>query len=258
MTGRRTRNPVYRRIHISTTKYFTIMKKVNLSPLLIFLAFSSIMALSSCSNILTAKFEDDSIGSLPDKTLPGSPTGDALSYVPEIETQLKVISSLSHPAEKSLEYTSVPPSANISGHTAWLGFKAKSTDFSKPVTFLWTAQKHFNNGGPNLYIDCSDGSGIVAARIKIMNNGDVILVNDIVTDAGNNVGNIPNDESHTFLVTVDLPNHVYNLSILKGSGNITKNGHSLLMDNVSLYHNPANPSVSFKYDPFFPVPAICD
>ncbi len=226
------------------------MKNVTLSTLTLSIVLIPILALTSCTNKLTAKFESDTIGSLPDKTLPGSPTGDAITYISEIETQLKVIATISHPSEKSLEYKSVAPSGSVSGHSSWLGFNAVSTNFAKPVTFLWTAQKNFNSGGPDLYIDCSDGSGIVAARILILSNGHVILVNNIATNAGDDVGVIPNNESHTFMVTVDLPNSVYNISVLKTAGNITVNGHTLLTTNIASYHNPANPTVSFKFDPF--------
>jgi len=37
---------------------------------------------------------------LPDKTLPGNPTGDELNYIGEIETQLEVIGSPSDPEKK--------------------------------------------------------------------------------------------------------------------------------------------------------------
>ena len=229
------------------------MKKLNRSNQLFILASIILLPVifTSCSNKLTATFESDSIGALPDKTLLGNPTGDAISYIPEIETQLEVIVSPTDPSEKALQYESVSPSGSTSGHSSWLGFRAVSTDFAKPVTFMWTARKNFTIGGPDLYIDCSDGSGIVAARIKILNNGDVILVDDIVSDNGTNIGTLPNNQKHTFMVTVDLPNEVYNISILRSSeGNLTNNGHALLTENVLTYHNPANPTVSFKYGIF--------
>jgi hypothetical protein len=224
--------------------------KPNSVNLLIVTSLLFLGLLSSCTNKLTAKFESDTLGSLPDKTLPGSPSGDAISYAAEIETQLEVIASPSNSAQKSLEYKSVAPSGSIGGHSSWLGFRATSTNFAKAITFVWTAQKNFNVGGPDLYIDCSDGSGVVAARIVLRKNGDVFLVDDIAANTGNNIGSIPNNETHTFLVTVDLPNEIYNISVIKSSGNISNNGHALLTENVALYHNPANPSVSFKYDYF--------
>jgi hypothetical protein len=61
----------------------------------------SMLFVSGCTSKLSATFESDVIGNLPDKKLPGSPAGDAISYVPEIETQLKVIATLSHPSKKS-------------------------------------------------------------------------------------------------------------------------------------------------------------
>ncbi|QQS50114.1 MAG: hypothetical protein IPM71_10970 [Bacteroidota bacterium] len=228
------------------------MKTTSQPGLAILLAGSFFVSVlfTSCTSMLSAKFESDTIGSLPDKTLPGNPTGDAMTYVPEIETQLEVIATPANPAQKSLEYKSVSPSGSVGGHSSWLGFRAKSTNFSKAITFVWSAKKEFNTTGPDLYIDCSDGSGVVAARIKILANGDVKLVENIATDDGTLVGTIPNGEVHTFMVTVDLPNEKYNLSVLKTSGNITITDHALLNENITLYHNPANPAVSFKYDTY--------
>ncbi len=236
---------------VTSFKTNALMKKM-LRPRTALLLTSVILSLlfTSCTNKLTATFESDTIGSDPNKTLPGSPSGDAMSYVAEIENQLDVVATVSHPSEKSVEYKSVSPSGPISGHNAWLGFNAKSTDFAKPVTFLWTATKNFHSGGPALYIDCSDGSGVVAARLKIENNGDLILVEDILAGTGTNIGNIPNNESHSFLVTVDLSHAQYSISVLKSSGNLIKNGHSLLTSNVASYHNPAHPSVSFSFESF--------
>lgn len=210
----------------------------------------SLLLFTACDDMLTAKFESDSTGNLPDKSLPGNPSGDEMTYASVIETQLEVVATPTASAQKSVEYSSVPPSGPISGHSSWVGFKAKSTNFAKPITFTWTAQKSFNSGGADLYIDCSDGSGVVAARIKVLANGDVKLVNNIATDAGNIIGNIPNGERHTFLVTVDLPDEEYNISVIKSSGNLVQNGNGLLTENVALYHNPARPTVSFKFDPF--------
>jgi hypothetical protein len=229
-----------------------VMKNSNRSHLVILVVASLMLTalFSGCTGILKATFENDTLGALPDKSLPGNPTGDAISYATEIETQLEVVSTPSNATNKSLRYQSVPLSGSIGGHGSWLGFRGKSTNFAKPVTFIWTAQKIFNASGSDLNIDCSDGSGVVAARIKILKTGDVILVNDIASGTGANVGSIPNNEVHTFMVTVDLPNEVYNISVLKPSGNIVSNGNTLLTENISLFHNPANPSASFRYDVF--------
>jgi len=229
-----------------------VMKNSNQSHLVL-LVVTSLMFIglfSGCTGILKATFQNDTIGALPDKTLPGNPTGDAISYAAEIETQLEVVATPSDAAKKSLRYQSVPVSGSIGGHGSWLGFRGKSTNFAKPVTFIWTAQKIFNASGSDLNIDCSDGSGVVAARIRILKTGDVILVDDIATGKGTNIGSIPNNERHTFMLTVDLPNEVYNISVLKPSGNIVNNGNTLLTENTALFHNPANPSVSFRYDVF--------
>jgi hypothetical protein len=242
---------IYYRSELLSTTNLKSMKKIRFN--IVILLNSGILllfVLSGCTNKLTAKFESDPIDGLPNKTLPGNPSGDALNYVSELETQLKIIATPSKPSSKSLEYRSVSPSGDVPASNLWINFSAQSTNFAKPITFLWSAQKVFNSGGSHMLIDCTDGSATIAARIRIENNGNVILINDLLTGNGDNIGTIPNNEDHTFLIRVDLANGVYNVSILKESGNLSRNGHALLTEDVLLFHNPANPTVSFRYEEF--------
>lgn len=207
----------------------------------------AILLLSNCSSLLTAKFESDPIGSDPDKTLPGNPTGDEITYANEISNQLEIIVTPGKPSEKSLSINNVAPTGSISGHSDWLGFKSKSTNFSNPITFTWTGVQTFLSSAPYLLVDISDGSGVVAARLKFQGNGDVILVDDIVSGNGLNVGSINSGERYSVLLTVRLADKKYNISILKPSGDIVVNNHTILTDDITIYHNPARPTVSFKF-----------
>jgi len=215
---------------------------ISISLVLLLLTFAN------CTSLLTAKFESDTVGNLPNKTLPGNPSGDEITYVSGIEGQLEVVASPASGSSKALEYKGTSISGDVSGHSAWLGFKAKSSNFAKPVTFFWSARRSFPSSGANLIIDISDGSGVVAARIRLSHDGTVRLITNIVTSDGNDIGTIPNNEQHTVSVTVDLSNGVYSFGVLKSSGNFNSNNVPLLTPNIASYHNPARPTASFKYD----------
>lgn len=221
----------------------TLKRRKNSSVLFI----PALFFITSCTSILTAKFESDTVGSLPDKTLPGNPSGDEITFISEIEGQLEVVSSTASGSSKALQYKGNSISSSVSGHSAWLGFKAKSSNFAKPVTFLWSARRNFPSSGADLFVDISDGSGILAARIKISHDGTVSLISDLVSGAGIDIGTLPNTEQHTFTVTVDLSKGSYNIGILKSSGNINRSDVPLITSNIASFHNPARPTVSFKY-----------
>jgi hypothetical protein len=226
------------------TPLITLKRRKNSSALFI-LAF---IICTSCTSILTAKFESDTIGSLPNKTLPGNPAGDEVTFISEIEGQLEVIASPASGSSKALQYKGSSISSSVSGHSAWLGFKAKSSNFAKPVTFVWSARRNFPSSGANLIVDIADGSAVLAARIKISHDGTVRLISDLVSGAGIDIGSLPNNEQHTVTVTVDLSKGSYNIGILKSSGNINRSDVPLITANNSSFHNPARPTVSFKYD----------
>lgn len=226
------------------THLITLMRRRNSSVLFIF----SLFVITSCTSILTAKFESDTVGDLPNKTLPGNPSGDEITFISEINGQLEVVASTASGSGKALQYKGNSISSSVSGHSAWLGFKAKSSNFANPVTFVWSGRRNFPSSGADLTIDISDGSAVLAARIKIEHDGTVRLVNDIASNAGTAIGTVPNNEQHTFTVTVDLSKGSYNIGILQSSGNINRSDVPLITSNIASFHNPARPTVSFKYD----------
>ena len=225
--------------------------KANLNygkPLLLLIIVVAIITLfSNCSSLLSAKFESDSIGGDPNKTLPGSPSGDEMTYVTEVENQLTILVTPGYPTQKSLEYQSIFPTGSVSPGSGWITFKGKSSNFSKPITFTWTAQKSFSSSAQYMYIDISDGSGILAARLKILANGDLLNVTQIFDGTGDVLGNIPNNQRHTFLVTVNLNSGTFNISVVQPGNDINVQNINVLSQ-VTSFHNPARPSVSFQYD----------
>jgi hypothetical protein len=223
------------------------MKDTNTSPkwAISFCLLISISLFSSCTSLLTATFESDTIGSPPNKALLGNPAGDEMMYANEIENQLEIIATPGSSA-KSLEYQGTLPTESISGHGAWVSFKSKSSNFAKPVTFTWSG-RITSLTSESLSIDLSDGSGVVATRIRILDDGTVRLVTDILAGTGIDIGTIPDNVVHTFLVTLILSSGIYNVTVLKSGGNLQRQNVPLLTSNVAEYHNPARPTASFKY-----------
>jgi hypothetical protein len=83
--------------------------------------------------------------------------------------------------------------------------------------------------------------------MRIQSNGDVVLVTDLIQDSGDNIGNISNNSGHSVFLTVNLPGAEYGVTIVKPSGNIVQSHRPLLTTDITSYHNPARPSVSFQY-----------
>ena len=222
----------------------TLKRRKNSSVLFILALF----LITSCTSILSAKFESDTVGNLPNKTLPGNPSGDEITFISEIEGQLEVVASTASGSGKALQYKGSSISSSIPATNTWLNFKSKSSNFVNPVTFIWSARRNFPSSGADLLVDISDGSAILAARIKISHDGTVRLITDLVSGAGIDIGTLPNNEQHTVTLTVDLSKGSYNIGILKSSGNLNRSDVPLITSNIASFHNPARPTVSFKYD----------
>ncbi|GEM_PF-1550769 len=219
-----------------------------LSKLILLISLMGVLLLSNCTSILTAKFESDAIGSDPNKNLPGDPTGDELDYVNGITNQFEVVATPGTPSQKSLEMLNISPSGNnIPGTDLWFSYMGKSTNFTNPMTFTWTGINDFSSNTPFLLVSISDGQSVEAARIRFEGNGDVILIDDLAGTDKTNIGSINDGERYTVLLTVRLADGVFNISILKPSGNINIQNHQLLTSDITVYHNPARPTVSFRF-----------
>ncbi|MGC3944405.1 MAG: hypothetical protein QM762_07795 [Chryseolinea sp.] len=64
-----------------------------LSLWICFAVLSIVSTSCKTTTLLNATFEEDAVGSSPNKTLPGDPAGDELLYVTEMEPRLKVQNS---------------------------------------------------------------------------------------------------------------------------------------------------------------------
>ena len=191
--------------------------------------------------ILSANFESNTVGALPPKNLPGEPAGDEMTFSSELEPRIRIVAS---GANKALSFTQVSASG-LTAHNQWLGFKGISTNFVEPMWFYFTA-KHSGLGG-KITIDITDGAAAIIGRFFISQSGDVSIVRNVATVEEQHAGNIPPDESHTFVVALNMSRSAYNLIIYKSSGNITVEDIPVANSALS-YANPANPTISLRYD----------
>ena len=201
--------------------------------------------ITSCSTttLLTATFEGDAVGSSPDKTLPGNPSGDEIQYVSEMEPRLKVQNSTISGA-KALHFT-LAPIADISGHQRGVSFKGASTNLTETVWFMFSGQ-NTNATSNDVYMDLSDGASHPIARLTIKPNGNVELTNDLTYTSSELIGNV-GTEVHTILFTTFAGTLKYNVSIYKETGPaILKENRNMLTTNPTEFVNPARPTISFS------------
>lgn len=199
----------------------------------------------SCTSkvILMTNFNGEAVGATPAHDIPGNPPGDRIDFIPELAPGLKIRSGISE-GNKALEYSHVN-TGGISGHSNWLSFRGTSTDFSQTVWYIYSAQR--NVGFGDLLTDLSDGSSGYIARMKINPSGVVSLMGrDWVTERI--IGNVPTDAPHSVIFTVNVGSGTYNLMIASvGRELIQVSNEPLMTSNPLSFHNPANPSISFKF-----------
>lgn len=217
----------------------------NLSVFRFALIVLCITMLSSCQStkILSAGFETDAINSAPNKTLPGDPSGDEITYNAALNPQLKVQAS-TIAGSKSLHFTNVSIS-NPGGHERWLSFKGVGTDLAETIWFLHTGQ---NTGASHdVLIDASDGHGHLIARMRIKSDGEVGLAKNILDDYTDILGNV-GTEVHTVIFTCSASTLKYNVSIYKTTGPaILAESKPMITENALSFNNPAHPSLSFQH-----------
>lgn len=213
--------------------------QIILFPLLI---GASIMSCKT-SAILTSNFESETIGNLPAKNIPGDPAGDAIDYSSELEPRIKVTASASA-GEKALTFSEIS-TPGLTAHNQFLTFKGISTDFTQPMWFLFTATH--SGTGERIMIDITDGSAGLISRMYIDQNGNLSLVTAL-PGTEQAVGNIGPGVLHTIIVSLNLAQKKYNVTVLKSGGNITLTDKTILVDNILAYANPARPSLHFRFE----------
>ena len=211
--------------------------------LLLILVSCSLLVSCTTAKLLDASFEADAVNGLPDKTLPGDPTGDEITYDAVIEPQLKVQNS-TIAGSKSLHFTNVaignPPASQ-----RFLKFKGASTDLSKTVWFMYAAQNI--NPGMDVFVDVGDGYSAAIARLRIEPNGTASVVAASDYTVYHTLGNIGTGV-HTVVFTTSLASKTFNITIFRESGPALKaENRPFIQQDHTQFHNPARPTITFQH-----------
>ena len=189
--------------------------------------------------LLYCTFEGDAIGSQPNKTLPGLPSGDELKY--EDGTGILVLYS---GPQKSI----ILPSFGLSQPKQKIEFVSKPGSGEEIITATWSGQltghifkdSNINDNVPGTfyglkYITITYGIGDTLVRSYIAGNGITTLFKN---DNGDNQASwgysdifplqpgsspntwIPISSQHTFTITCNLETNTFNLKLIKDDGTI--------------------------------------
>lgn len=194
------------------------------------------------STILRTNFNAEAVGATPAHNIPGSPDGDRIEFISELNPGLKIREWDATSKALEFSYVSTP---GISGHYNWLTFKGISSNFAQTVWYIYSA-KHEGNYGEVL-TDLSAGSGGYIARMKIAASGQVSLIGrDWVRERV--IGNIPPGTIHSVIFTVNIATSSYNLLItMPGRDRIQVMNEPTITANPLDFPNPANPSIHFNF-----------
>jgi len=160
-----------------------------------------------CNCIFNAAFNSDTVGNPPDTTLPGYPTGDALS--------------LNTPAGEILvrasvgDLTNQPVEVRMTGGTGGVDLLGTVAG-TPPTTGKWVASWRGlvqANSGENIFgaMVFRDSGALILAAVEYRENG-IIDFSELFTGTGIGVTWTP-DVSQLFEVTIDLDAKTVSLSI---------------------------------------------
>ena len=181
-----------------------------------FCSFLTVTMLTGCGSqlLLNASFDADTVGELPDATLPGRPEGDVL-YFPTVEAPLPTGGTASDIREVSavlVASTGDPPpglalrdSAGLS--TPFIFFRAAAVPAGTQnylVTWLGAAS---TPGDSRLEILLMSGHRNPGVSLK-MSGGQFLIGED-----EESLGSYSPLQQHTVIVAVDLDAETYNLTI---------------------------------------------
>ena len=197
---------------------------------------------SSCTTVLKANFESDTLGSNPLKTLPGDPSGDEMTYISEIENRLEIVN---WEGSKSLEIGNITPLDDPTFATTYTSFISRSSPFTRPVTYSWNGQLDSNNGR-RLLINFSAGTGIsgTMSAMKIEPNGAFSYSTDFINYTF--IGTIELDQPHTFIVSFDKSTKLFSVSVFQSGENISTQGLPFISTSGP-FPSPTKFRISFNF-----------
>ena len=211
----------------------------------------------SCSPtyLLKNDFKADPLNGLPLKNVPGDPAGDAVEYIPQIETRLKVVNFPQTASNKGLEFNSNPNTLTTQGgySTTWLNFKGIQTgNFSKAIQYSLIGK--FDNFRDGLTIDVTNGSASVFTRLECGQDGSIVARTSFDPSvAAMPICRLQPNTIYLLTVTVNLKDNTCRIGFI---GQLTVNDETELSVNktVPALNNqlanvtgPINPSISFNW-----------
>ncbi|QJW90807.1 hypothetical protein HNV11_16200 [Spirosoma taeanense] len=215
------------------------------------IAALSVFSFTGCrtTKLLNATFESDAIGSLPAKDAAGAPAGDSVSYESVSHPRLRVQASSVKAGQKALFYSQAALTGSVTTFNQWLQFKGIRSNYAQTIWFYWTAKLNFNSG--NLLIDIQGMQALWAARLKILNNGQVQLIRNVASEQNNEtLGTLNRQITHTIFLTLNPQARTYNLTILgtQDGTPITRLDIPVLgIPNPEFDSDVQRPSISFRY-----------
>lgn len=211
----------------------------------------------SCSPtyLLKNDFKTDPVNGLPIKNIPGDPVGDAVEYIPQIETRLKVVNFPQTASNKGLEFNSNPDKLTTQGgfSTTWLNFKGIQTgNFSKSIQYTLVGK--FDNFRDGLTIDVTNGAASVFTRLELSQDGSVAARTSFDPSvAAVPICRLQSNTIYLLSINVNLKDNTCRIGFI---GQVTVNNETELSVNktVPALNNqlanvtgPINPSISFNW-----------
>lgn len=177
--------------------------------------FLAVLALGACASgtLFRANFDADALGSLPDTTPPGVPTGDVI-YVSDPTNalaQLVVVNSVAL-ASKSVRYSNV----NVPVYSRFVGFMSKEELLPANQKFraIWVGRADLSPSGSPLDIWLGDSHFKALAAMRLQ-NGQVRLRTSNAPQY-ENIGTYSESENHTVFITIDKGTQQYSIVMVPG------------------------------------------
>ncbi len=173
------------------------------------------LSFHSCTTLLQANFEADALGADPNKSLPGSPNGDDLNYIAQIENRLNIIR---WETSNALEISNFAPTGDspdiIATETT---FFSREGSFSNPINYAWNGQ--FNsNMGMSLLINLGVLSGTRKnmTSLRLSPEGQLFYFRSSQEEEA--LTTIETGNPHTFIISFDRNTRLFDLEIIQTSG----------------------------------------
>lgn len=227
--------------------------------LIVLLSGTSLLFSCSPTYLLFDDFKTESAGAKPLKNIPGNPPGDAVEYIPAIESRLAVVDFPQTSSAKGLAFSSKPVTIGSGGFsTSYLNFKGISTtDFSKKIQYSLVGK--FDNFQDKLLVDFTNGQAGVFTRLNLQTDGSVVVIESFsATALTPPICRLKPNVIYFMTFTVDMAQNTCRIFI---SGDLTVNGEkqnnvtktvSTITKQLTDIQGPINPSVSFNWqDPTF-------